>query len=356
METDQRSIVEFTFGELRGLAAELLCGAGMPEDAAVRTAWALAAAEAWGRASHGMLRLPHYLRRFAEGGTNAKATLSLVSASDALAVYDGGNGLGHWQAWRAAEEAAEKARAGGVGVVAVGNSGHCGVLGLHVLPMLEHDLVGLAFSNGPAAIPPWGGSAAVTSTSPLAAAIPSTPRPIIVDLATSAVARGRIAAAAALGERLPDGWAFDADGAPTNDPQAALTGMLAPLGGAKGFALALLVEALTGGIVGPHLAGDVADPLSPAAAGQAQRIAHLLIAVDPARLDVDGGGRNRLTELGQRVEAAGGRLPGASHLLPSEMDDDLPLSIPDALATTLRELTPTAAHRSGSPDPALPSA
>lgn len=330
--------METTFGAASSLARALLESAGMPSPPAARTAWALAVAEVWGRGSHGLLRLPFYLERFAAGGANPAAGLREASSTSVTAVYDGENGLGHWQLWSAAHRASAMAREQGIAAVAVGNSGHCGVLGLHVWPIVASGLVGLVFSSGPAVIPPWGGHAPVVSTSPLAAGIPTRPRPAIVDLAVSAVARGRIAEHAQAGQELPEGWAFDATGAPTTDPHAALAGMLAPLGGAKGFALAFLVEALAGGLVGPSLATGVADPLDPGSAALPQRIGHLVLALDPRRLDLDGGADDRLEALAASVLAAGGRLPGGNHRPPAEIGDDEPLEVADPVAARLAAL------------------
>lgn len=327
--------MQTTFGAATGLAAALLSSSGVPEQPARRTAWALVAAETWGRGSHGLLRLPYYLARLDAGGANPRAELTTVADRRVTLTLDGGNGLGHWQLWKAAEEAASRAGELGLAAVAVGNSGHCGALGLYVLPLVESGLVGLVFSHGPAVIPPWGGSAPVTSTSPLAVGLPTGNRPVIVDLACSAVARGKIAEAANSGAELPEGWALDRTGRPTTDPAAALQGMLAPLGGAKGFALALAVEGLTAGMVGPRLSSEVADPLDPAAAGDPQRLAHLVIALDPQALDVDGRSSQRLREMAEAVEKAGGRLPGAGHPLPGELGDGTQVTVPDRLADQL---------------------
>jgi (2R)-3-sulfolactate dehydrogenase (NADP+) len=178
------------------------------------------------------------------------------------------------------------------------------------------------------------------STSPIAVGIPCSPRPAIVDLATSAVARGTVAEYAGRQEPLSPGWAFSADGEPTIDASVALAGMLAPLGGPKGFALAFAVEALTGAMIGPHLSGDVPDPFAPDRAGDPQRVAHLVLTLDPAALSGDGGAAadRRLDELARRTTAAGGRVPGAARRLPAEIDeaDDLPVS--EATLVLLRQL------------------
>jgi (2R)-3-sulfolactate dehydrogenase (NADP+) len=328
-----------TVAEARAFGAALLIAAGMPEGPACRTAWALVTADAWGLGSHGLLRLPYYLKRFEEGGTDPRAELRLVSETASTAAFDGGNGLGHWQVWHAAETAATKACRSGVAAVSVGNSGHCGSLGLYTLPVVEADLVGLVFSNGPAVMPPWGGTAPVLSTSPLAAAFPGNPRPAIVDLATAAVARGKIAQRKAAGEPLEPGWALDSVGQPTTDAAEALGGMLAPMGGAKGYAIAFLVEALTGGVVGPNLAGDVADPLSDQAADKAQRIAHLVIAIDPGAIDSDGAHGERLATLASRIANAGGRVPGTNRRLPGEIGDDEPLPLAASTIAKLIEVS-----------------
>jgi len=323
--------------EARTMAADLLAAAGLdPDDAAV-TAEAIVVADVWGVGSHGLLRLPYYLERMQAGGYPPTARLTTVTDTGPLVTLDGGGGLGHWQVQRAAHLAVERCAPYGIAAVGVGNSGHCGALGVYTAPALRAGLLALVFSHGPAVMPAWGGDTPLLSTSPLAAGIPSRPRPAIVDLATSTVARGKIAARASRGEALPEGWALDRHGQPTSDPQAALAGMLSPLGGAKGFALALLVESMTAGLVGPSLSSDVPDMFTPADVARPQRIAHLVLTVDPARFDATGGSaaQARLDELARRVGAHGGRLPGARRVLPEEVDPDAVVPLEPSLRETL---------------------
>jgi (2R)-3-sulfolactate dehydrogenase (NADP+) len=308
----------------------------MAPAAAQTTAQCVIMADVWGVGSHGLLRLPYYLRRMAAGGYPPDASLDTVADSGPVIALDGGGGLGHWQLWQAAELAAQRAADLGVAAVSVANSGHCGALGVYTTPGIEAGLVTLVFSTGPAVMPAWGSSTPLLSTSPLAAGIPARPQPVIVDMATSAVARGKIAAYAEKGAELPPGWALDSSGQPTTDPHAALHGLLAPMGGAKGFALALLVEALAGGLAGPNLAADVTDMFADSDISRPQGIGHLLIVLDPGRFGGgDGSARPRLDRLATSVLAAGGRLPGERRLLPGEVDPASLIELSDQTAAEL---------------------
>lgn len=319
-------------------ATELIAGVGVKLDRARATARALVLAELWGLGSHGLLRLPIYLDRSLAGGNPADADLVPVTDTGSLVVLDGGGGLGHWQLSEASAMAVERASRHGVAVVAVGDSGHCGALGVYAADVAEAGMAALVTSTGPAVLPPWGGDRRLLSTSPLAAGFPLTPRPAVVDLALSTVARGKIAAYAARDEPLPDGWALDADGNPTNDPQEALGGMLSPLGGAKGYALAFMVEALTAGLVGPSPAEEVADFFDADANARRQGIAHLLVVIDPRRTDHRAhadGPAGRLGRLAESVHSAGGRVPGARRLAPSELSGTEEFTVDDALWSSL---------------------
>lgn len=334
--------MQSNFSESQSVAKALLREYGLSPEVAERSSHEITMADAWGRGSHGLLRLPHYLRRLKAGGINAKAELSVIKETGAVLALDGHGGMGHFQAHRASVLATQRAQRYGVGVVSVADSNHCGVLGLYVLEMLEQGLIGLAFTNGPAVMPAWDGNRPLLSTSPLAAGIPSQPRPTIIDMATSTVARGRIAQAAAADEEIPDGWAFDSNGIPTNDPKIALNGMLAPMAGAKGFALALMVEALTGGLVGPSLSTEVADPLSLDAIATPQRLSHLLMAIDPSAFGIDSSSTERLNEMAHQVVSSNGRLPGAGRPLPNEITPQTKIQIADSVAKEIAHMAKTA--------------
>lgn len=324
-----------TIRSARALAAALLTAVGMPEKRAEVTARCVVQADVWGIASHGLLRLPYYLRRIQLGGYPADAELEAVTDTGPMLALRGNGGLGHWQLWDTANELTERAAQYGIAAASVADSGHCGALGLYTIPGIRAGQLTLVFSTGPAVMAAWGGAQPLLSTSPLAAGIPSSPTPCIVDMASSAVARGKIAAAAASGEPLPDGWALDDVGSPTTDPSAALHGLLSPLGGAKGFALALLVEAIAGGLAGPNLAADVPDMFAESDAALPQRIGHVLIVLDPTRF---GGPEalDRLRRLAESVGTTGGRLPGAGRVFPEEVDPEASLELTEGTRTALR--------------------
>lgn len=315
------------FGQARDTAIAALTALTVPPDQARRTAELLVLADLWGIGSHGLMRLPFYLDRIAAGGIVADAELTVVRDGGATVSLDGNDGLGHWQVWDAAELAATRTADHGIAAVSVASSSHCGALGLYTTPALRRGFVTLVFSTGPAVMAPPGSASSVLSTSPIAAGVPSHPRPAIVDLATSAVARGKIAAHAQRDDPIPPGWAVDAGGAETTDPHAALAGLLAPMGGGKGFALAFLVEALSAGIAGPALAGDVPDMFDASRNTKPQRIGHLVVTLDPAALSPDGRSSQRLDLLASRVSAAGGRIPGAARAMPWDVADDQPVDI-----------------------------
>ena len=324
---------QLTVGVAIERAQKLLEAAGVPSDEAATTARCIVASDRWGIGSHGLMRLPFYLSRLQAGGINPKAELKTVTDLPSLVVFDGDDGLGHWQLQNAAELATKRALVNGIAAVGVGRSNHCGALGIYVWPMINQGLVGIAFSTGPAVMPPWGGNKSLLSTSPIAAGIPTNP-PTVVDLATSAVARGKIQAKAQAGAELEPGWAFTKDGAPTTDAKEALAGMLAPLGGVKGYAVAVLVESLTGMLIGPTLAKNIPDMFAADQNALPQQISHFIIAIDASKLSVDGN-NSRTADFANEVKAAGGRLPGSNRVNPEALNLNDEITITDQVFAQL---------------------
>ncbi|MBY0335879.1 MAG: Ldh family oxidoreductase, partial [Acetobacteraceae bacterium] len=300
-----------TLPDAEDLAARALNRCGANPAMATATARALVAAEAEGQSGHGLSRVPQYcgfLRNFRADG---RASPVLVNERGGACLLDAGSGLA-WPALDMAEQQAEaRAKAHGVAFVAVRNSHHAGAMSLPVRRLAEKGLVALAFTNSPSAMPVPGGRRPLLGTNPVAAAFPRQGHPpLLVDLALSEVARGKIMLAAKEGRPIPEGWALDADGNPTTDPKAALGGAMLALGGAKGAALALVVELLCVALGGATFAFE-ADSFFEEK-GNAPRLGHALLAVDP---DALGGGRVFAERMEAMVAAMlgdeGVRLPGA---------------------------------------------
>ena len=188
----------------------------------------------------------------------AAAHPALVAERAGSCLIDNRDGLPYVSVEWAVGEVIQRARRNAIAFAGIRNSTHVGVMGIHLLPVAQAGLVGLAFTNSPAAIPPWGGKKALFGTNPVAAVFPRRDKdPIVVDLALTTVVRGRIMMAMRKGERIPEGWALDRHGNPTTDLKVAIErGSLFPIGGAKGAMLALTFEllcaALTGAAIGPE--------------------------------------------------------------------------------------------------------
>ena len=302
------------------LATSLLLASGVEQKRAAITARSIVISDLWGNASHGLMRLSYYLKRLSAGGINAKAELIERSSRPAVVILDGENGLGHWQLWEAAERGVRLSKTQGISLVSIANSNHCGALGVYLYPALDAKAISLIFSNGPAVMPAIGGNTPLLSTSPIAAGIPSD-HPMIVDLATSAVARGKIAAKAKEGGTIPEGWAVDREGNAITDAKEALSGMLAPLGGAKGFALGLVVESMVAGLTSGALSTEIPDMFNEKDDSKGQNISHTVITIDLDAISGDTG-RDRLNKLSSSITASGGRTPGRSRLHPLEITDE----------------------------------
>lgn len=265
--------------KLAEFVRELLLRLDLPADDAALVARAVVRADLEGVETHGVARLPNYVERLRRGLVKPRPQMLWVRRSGAVALLDADNGMGQVAAARAMAEAIALAREYGTGWVGVRRSNHFGIGSFYVQMAIRAGLVGLAFSNTPPAMAPWGGRQPFLGTNPVAIGIPAGEEPpIVVDFATSAVARGQILKAAREGNPTPPDWAVDAERKPTSDPRAALAGSLLPLGGAKGYALALAVEVLCGVIPGAGV-----GPAIPSFFDNRERpsdVGHLLVAVN----------------------------------------------------------------------------
>jgi (2R)-3-sulfolactate dehydrogenase (NADP+) len=296
--------------KLARLTARALKKAGASAAMARMTAEALVAAEMEGLPGHGLSRVSLYAQHLREGRADGNAKPAVVRKKGAACLIDAGGGLAFPAAALAAKEAVKRARRHGVAFAGVTNSHHFGAAAYHLAPVAQAGLVGLAFTNSPAAINAWGGRRAFFGTNPIAAIFPrQNADPVVVDLALTEVVRGKIMLYAKEGRPIPLGWAVDRDGKPTTDAQAALTGSMMAIGGVKGTALALMVETLCVVLTGAALSFENDSYFEP---GNKPRIGHAIIAIDPEAVAGAGVYYDRLEALVSAMLADEGvRLPGA---------------------------------------------
>jgi LDH2 family malate/lactate/ureidoglycolate dehydrogenase len=242
---------------LRRFTAALFEKVGVPTADAARTADNLIHANLRGVDTHGITRvLVAYVRRIQHALMLPRTEVEVVRERPATALIDGHNGVGQVIATRAMEMAIEKAAKCGSAFVGAFHSNHFGTCAYYSMMAVEHDMIGFCITNGPPAMAPWGGRDKLLSTSPISFAVPAgEERPFVVDLATTVVARGRIVLYAKQGLPIPEGWAVDAEGRPTTSAEAALSGLLAPMGGYKGYGLSLAVDLLAGVLTGANYGG-----------------------------------------------------------------------------------------------------
>ncbi|MEE0942492.1 MULTISPECIES: L-sulfolactate dehydrogenase [unclassified Methanobrevibacter] len=244
------------------LVKEILKKLGASEEDSEFVAEATIDADLKGFTSHGLGRFPQYLISIEAGTINLKDDIEIEKETPAIALINGNSGFGQAVSYKAMQIAIKKAKEVGIGCVGVHNTNHFGVTGFYSDLALRENCIGLVLANTDPAIAPLGGSQALIGTNPIALGIPSETY-ITVDMATSVTARGKIIESKRKGLDLPDGWALDKDGNPTNDPEAALEGSILPFGGFKGYALSLLIEILTGPLVQAGYGLGVSGTASP---------------------------------------------------------------------------------------------
>jgi LDH2 family malate/lactate/ureidoglycolate dehydrogenase len=263
---------------LAAFAGEVLAAAGVPEADAALVAGCLVQAELWGHPSHGLLRLGWYVARIRAGVVDPMATPETVVDHGAVAVVDGREGLGHVLTAAAAREAVRRAREHGVGVVAVRNSNHFGMSAHYTRMMAEEGCVGVLTTNSSPSMAPWGGRARTVGANPWSVATPAGAHGVaVMDISNGNVARGKIYAARERGVEIPTGWAIDNQGAPTTDPASALSGLLLPMAGHKGYAIAFMIDVLSGVLTGSSFGTGVSGPQQ---ARRRSGAGHLVLALE----------------------------------------------------------------------------
>jgi LDH2 family malate/lactate/ureidoglycolate dehydrogenase len=292
-----------------------------PRDAAV-VGDLMAEADLQGSDGHGSIRLPQYVKRIRAGGVNLAPNIRVETERAGMALIHGDNGMGHLVMKRAAELAIAKARAGGVAWVGAHWSNHAGPASLYARMPLAEDMIGLYFAVGNANhLPPWGGLDMLLSTNPIAAAIPAGEEPpIVLDMATTVAAYGKVKAKAARGEMMPEGWMIDRKGQPLTDPKRADDGFLLPIGGYKGYGLALVVGLIAGTLNNAAMGKDLID-FNRDAAG-ATNTGQAIVAIDPAAFGDLAHFKREVDRLIRDLRASE-RMPGVERIwMPGEQSHE----------------------------------
>jgi L-2-hydroxycarboxylate dehydrogenase (NAD+) len=335
----------YPFAALRDFAARAFERVGMPAADALTVAGLMAEAEQQGSEGHGMIRMVPYVRRIRAGGLNLHPAIRVVQERAAMALIDGDNGMGHLVMKRATEMAIAKARVAGVAWVGSRNSNHAGPASLYARMALEHGMVGMYLAVGNANhLPAWGGLDMLLSTNPIAVAIPTESEPpVVLDMATTVAAFGKVKARAQRGEPMPEGWMVDREGKPLTDAKRMDEGFLLPIGGYKGYGLALVFGLLAGTLNGAAMGKDVVDfnhdDTTPTNTGQA------ILAIDPAAFGDPLEFRKRVDVVVRDLRSSE-RMPGVERIwLPGEQShrkraegERIGIPIPPALRASLDKL------------------
>jgi (2R)-3-sulfolactate dehydrogenase (NADP+) len=282
---------------------------GVRPDAARSVAHALVASEAAGQSGHGLRRVPAYVKQVRSGKVDGGVEAKISRPKPGVLAIDAGYGFAYPALDLAVAELVPLTRSQGIACASIHRSHHAGVMALTVERLAEQGLAAMMFANAPASMAPWGGMKPLYGTNPIAFAVPMAGGdPIVIDLALSKVARGKVMEAQQKGTAIPDDWALDAEGHPTTDPTIAMGGTMAPAGGAKGAALALMVEVLAAGLTGAHFSREASSLFDDK--GPPPALGHFIIAIDP-EATAGGSVTERIATLAAMMTGEEGvRLPG----------------------------------------------
>ncbi|KAL2016345.1 hypothetical protein VTK56DRAFT_3857 [Thermocarpiscus australiensis] len=278
----------------------LLEASGVRKNNAQIVAQGLVQADLRGVESHGINRIPSYLARIRNGVLDPNAEPEVTQVTPVVGQVDGRNGFGFCAAHLGMETAISMAQTFGIGMVSVKHSNHFGMSAWIVRQAIDAGMMCLVFTNSSPALPVWGGKSKLMGVSPIACGAPGGEHsiPFILDMAPSVAARGKIYKALRRGEKIPKEWALDEEGRPTDDPEKALRGVMLPMGGPKGSALAIMMDVFSGVLSGSAFAGGVTGPYDMSKPGD---VGHFLVALKPDLFMSLGEFKQRMDILYQRV-------------------------------------------------------
>ena len=284
-----------------------------PADASL-VAETLVAANLRGVDSHGVVRLPHYATRLRNGSVKARPNIALERTGPSSAVVQGDAGMGQLVAARAMDEAIKLARESGAGAVVARNSSHCGACAWFVEMAAKEGMIGAALTHTDSIMVPPGMKRIFLGSNPIAFGAPGERGPLVMDLSTTHVAWGKILVARQEGKPIPPDWGVDQDGKPTTDPHAVVG--LAPTGGHKGYALAMMVEILCAQLAGvpfgrhvTKMYGELEKP---------RNLGHFMLALDVARFTEPGLFHSQIESFANEMRGEGALAPGDPERLSAE--------------------------------------
>jgi LDH2 family malate/lactate/ureidoglycolate dehydrogenase len=304
--------------QLADLAVAILQGHDVPTDDAVLITDSLIQADLWGHQSHGVLRLPWYVERLRQGAMAPVTSPETLVDTGALLLLDGRDGIGQVLTERARTEAVARARVHGVGAVGVRNSNHFGTAMYFTRRAAADGCVAILTTNASPAMAPWGGREKIIGTNPWSIAAPYRDSAVAVDIANTAVARGKIYLARQRGEQIPDGWALTPEGARTTDAAAAVDGVILPMAGHKGYAISFMMDILSGALTGSRSGKGVHGPYE---ADKPSGCGHMFIAIDVATLGSPDEFNDRVQALIEDVKATPLAQDATEIFFPGEIED-----------------------------------
>jgi len=328
----------YSIADIKQLAVNALVAHNTGKENATQVANALIAAEIDGLGGHGLARLPSYCAQSASGKVNGHALpLSSHVALSAVKV-DAQHGFAYPALELAINELCKITPESGIAVAAVNNSHHCGAAGYHVEKLANKGFVGLLFANTPKAIAPWGGHKGLFGTNPIAFSVPRKNKaPMIIDLALSKTARGKIMVAKRDKTAIPEGWALDNTGKPTTDPEEALNGTMVPMGDSKGAALVLMVEILAAALTGSNFGFEASSFFE--GQGESPGVGQLLLTFAPDALSSNQFYDKTEALFEAILEQDNTRLPGDRRLALRKKAADEGLAITENQYLELQELS-----------------
>ncbi|SFM19035.1 Ldh family oxidoreductase [Salibacterium qingdaonense] len=250
--------MHFYSENLKAFVRDVLIKEGLSTENASIVAESLVTANLRGVDSHGVTRLPIYVKRLNSGAVTPNPQVQIVQENDSTLLIDGDGGMGQIVGTKAIEMGAKKAKEHGGVYIGIKNSTHFGTGSFFVQQAINEDLIAFAKSNAPSTMAPWGGVDPYFGTNPYAFGVPAERnKSIIFDMATSVVARGKIISAEQAGEKIPEGWAIDKQGRPTTNAKDALEGTVLPFAGPKGYAISLMIDVMSGALTGAGFGAHV---------------------------------------------------------------------------------------------------